>query len=398
MNMKKRILVTASTFPVFGKDGEPRFVYDLAKGLLDRFDITVLAPASPGALLEEDMDGVRVVRYRYAPERSLETLTYPGAIVPRIREKPARVFLIPLLLWGLRRAVLRELKREKYDCIHAHWLIPQGMVHSWLPQSCPPFVVTGHGSDVFSLDSGVFRMIKRRVLDRAAAITVVSKALKEKLSSMIRDKEIYVMPMGCDIDRFSPLFAEADFFTRRGIDGAVILFVGRLAENKGIPFLFKALLEPPLSDTNAHVVIVGNGPQKKELERQVDSFGLRKRVTFWGAVSHDELPVIYASADVFCAPSITDEGFGLVLVEAEASGLPVVATAAAGTLDAVRHGETGILVERKNVDCLARALSGLLRDPALKSRMGKAGSEYARKYSWKRVSDAYAGLYESICN
>ena len=127
---KKKLLITASTFPRYKGDSEPRFVLDLAVALLPYFDITVLVPACPESIEYEILEGIKVVRYHYFPIHKWETLCYPGAIVPRIKEKKIRILLVPFLLWGLYWNLRRMSKFV--DAVHAHWLIPQGIVQSFL--------------------------------------------------------------------------------------------------------------------------------------------------------------------------------------------------------------------------------------------------------------------------
>ncbi|MBM3517029.1 MAG: hypothetical protein FJX56_03920 [Alphaproteobacteria bacterium] len=103
--MKPRLLVTAATLPRFAGDPEPRFELDLARALTARFEVTVLAPADPAAALEDMVEDVRILRYRYAPARNLDRLAYPGAIVPRLKRQPLYLALVPFLIAGLRRAV-----------------------------------------------------------------------------------------------------------------------------------------------------------------------------------------------------------------------------------------------------------------------------------------------------
>lgn len=125
MKQKKKLFVTASTFPRWEGDTEPRFVLDLAAHMAEQFQVTVLVPAAPGAKDREVLEGVKVIRYHYFPIHKWETLCYPGAIVPRIKEKKVRILLVPFLFLSLYFHLWRIL--PDYDIIHAHWLIPQGL-------------------------------------------------------------------------------------------------------------------------------------------------------------------------------------------------------------------------------------------------------------------------------
>ena len=187
---KPKLLVTASTFPRWAGDTEPRFVLDLCVALKKYFDITVLVPAAPGAKDREILEGVNVIRYHYFPIHKLETLCYPGAIVPRIKQKKIRVILVPFLFIGLWYKLMRISKQ--YDYVHAHWLIPQGIVQSFFHT---PYLVTGHGGDVASLNKGIIKKLKSRCLKNAKKITVVSKALEEKVKKLAPDVEVQVLSM-----------------------------------------------------------------------------------------------------------------------------------------------------------------------------------------------------------
>ena len=155
---KKRLLVTASTFPRWEGDTEPRFILDLSKAMQKYFDVTVLVPSAPGTKRKEKIEGVRVIRYHYFPIHRWETLCYPGAIVPRIKEKKIRVLLVPFLFIGLWWKLFRIL--PQYDVVHAHWLIPQGIVQAFFKKQ---FIVTGHGGDVMSLNQGCLLYTSRCV-------------------------------------------------------------------------------------------------------------------------------------------------------------------------------------------------------------------------------------------
>ena len=172
--MKKKLLMTASTFPRWKDDTEPRFVLDLAKALLKYFDVTVLAPAALGAKDKEILEGVKVIRYHYLPFHNLETLCYPGAIVPRIKERKIRALQIPFLFFALWWNLFKL--RNKFDFTHVHWLIPQGIVQ---PFANTNYLVTGHGADVTSLNKSIIKVLKNICLKKAKHITVVSERLKQ---------------------------------------------------------------------------------------------------------------------------------------------------------------------------------------------------------------------------
>lgn len=226
MITKKKLLVTASTFPRWKGDTEPRFVLDLSSHLTEEFDVTILVPATDGAKEREIIDGLNVIRYHYFPIHKLETLCYPGAIMSRIREKHIRGLLIPFLFISLYFHLLKLL--PKYDIVHAHWLIPQGIVQSFFKK---PYVVTGHGGDVTSLNSGLIKKLKIRCLRNAEYVTVVSNHLNEKVKELMPGLQTSVISMGIDKSQFGKQYYRPNYFGQENTK--VVLFVGRLAEKKG---------------------------------------------------------------------------------------------------------------------------------------------------------------------
>ena len=202
---KPKVLMTASTFPRYEGDTEPRFVLDLAKALSEEYDVTVLAPSFPNAKLHEVMEGVRVERYRYFPVNKLETLCYPGAVAARVKEKKGRAFLVPFLILGLSGYIL--FHQKEYDLIHAHWVIPQGIVQSWFKK---PYVLTGHGGDIMSMNKGFLKTLKKKAFEKASQVVVVSKQLSEKVYEMAPSVEPAIISMGCDTTMFSPAYRKAN--------------------------------------------------------------------------------------------------------------------------------------------------------------------------------------------
>ncbi|MDO4484321.1 MAG: glycosyltransferase [Clostridia bacterium] len=387
--MKRRLLMTASTFPRWEGDGEPRFILDLAKALQPYYDVTVLAPSAPGAAKKETLEGVHVVRYRYFPVKKWETLCYPGAIAFRIKEKKARALLVPFLFAGLWLKLLRMQK--DYDIIHGHWLIPQGIIHGLFRK---PMLITCHGSDVRAMNKFPILNLKKRCLKRAAAVTAVSDYLAGQVKELCGREDIRVLPMGCHTGDFTPDKRQEQLF-RQG-DKQVVLFAGRLSENKGVRYLVDAMKSIP----NAKLVIAGDGPERAALEAQAAANGIDAQ--FLGNKTHEELAVIYASADVLCAPSVimpngAQEGFGLVLVEAMASGLPVVGTATGGIPTIVKDGRNGLLVPDKDSAALAGALQRILSlSPDERRAYAACARETALQFDYEVIGREYARVLDGV--
>lgn len=389
IKQKKKLLVTASTFPRWEGDTEPRFVLDLASHMTDEYDVTALVPAAPGAKDTEILDGVNVIRYHYFPIHKWETLCYPGAIVPRIKEKKIRVLLVPFLFFSLYFHLLRLM--PKFDLVHAHWLIPQGIVQSFFKK---PYIVTGHGGDVTSLNKGIMKKLKVRCLKRASKVTVVSEYLKGVVEDLA-DHNIetpMVCSMGVDTSKFGRQYRKENFFGQG--EKKVILFVGRLAEKKGVTYLIEVM-----KSVDAVLIIAGDGPLHDELVEQAKEQG--DKIKFIGSKTHDELKTIYASADIFVAPSVTakdgdKEGLGLVMLEAMASGLPIIANKSGGIVEVIEDRKTGLLCEEKNVGQLVENINELLDDEELAKTLIENSKNVLDKYNYNTIAGKYKKILANI--
>lgn len=380
---KKKLLVTGSTFPRWKGDTEPRFVLDLSEALTEYFDVTALVPAAPGAKNEEVMNGVKVIRYHYFPIHKLETLCYPGAIVPRIKEKKIRVLLVPFLFFSLYWHLFRLL--PKFDAVHAHWIIPQGIVQSFFKK---PYIVTCHGGDIKALNIGIIKTLKIKCLKKAKCITVVSELLKDEVKKLCNTTEVRVISMGYNASEFGKKYAKPNYFNQG--NKKVILFVGRLAEIKGVTYLIEAMKQ-----VDAKLVIVGDGTLKNTLELQAKE--QRDKILFLGAKTHEELKTIYASADIFVAPSITmpdgsKEGFGLVMLEAMASGLPVIASVSGGIASLISDGENGMLCSEKSSEAIAEKVNILLEDKKLYKKIVDNMQKLIIGYDYRTIARRYAEI------
>jgi glycosyltransferase involved in cell wall biosynthesis len=396
--IKKNILVLTSTFPRWMDDVEPPFVYELCRRLTDEFHVHVLAPHAPGAETQEQLAGIQVTRYRYFFSR-WESLAYNGGILANLKQNPLRFGLIPFFVLLQLWALLKLIQRYRFDCIHAHWLIPQGFIAlmaRWFCRSAPPLVTTSHGGDLFGLNGFVFNRLMRRVAKHSAAVTVVSRIMRDVLRALTVDEDrIHVIPMGVDLsERFVPSA------NRR--DQKVMLFVGRLVEKKGLAYLIDALPTILARHPSAKLKIVGDGQERAALENRVTRLKLNRHVEFLGAAANESLPAIYRASDVVVFPSVVAgdgdrEGFGLVLVEALGCECATVVTDLPAMRDIVTDDQTALVVPQKDSGKLAERIVDLLNDPQLRRRLGKAGREYVlQRFDWRIIAKQYTDLMHSV--
>lgn len=393
MKQLPRLLVLASTYPRWQDDPEPGFVHELCKRLTERFEVTVLCPHSKAARSEEILDNVNVMRYRYAPV-SLERLVNNGGIVGNLRRHPWMFLLLPsffIAQWWCVRQLIRRLQPE---LIHAHWLIPQGLIACWQGRMGPriPFVVTSHGADLFALNTFVMRWLKRRVAKDAAVMTVVGEAMSAELQKQrIKPRELYVEPMGVDLEA---RFIQDMQAPRSKLD---ILFVGRLVEKKGVRLLLEAMPEILLNEPHARLIIAGFGPDHAFLEETARRMKIDGSVIFAGAVRQEDLPALYRSAAVLAAPFVEaasgdQEGLGLVVVEALGCGCPVVAGKVAATARAFNGFDSVSLVDARDISALSGAIVARLRSKECVSSADSA--KLKSRFDWGKRATVYAGILD----
>ena len=389
MKNKPTLLVLASTYPRWAEDHEPGFVHELAKRLVECFHVIVLCPHTLGAASAEVMDGVEVVRYRYAPQ-ALETLVNDGGIVTNLKLHRWKLLLVPSFVLMQAWQAWRLCSKRQIDVVHAHWLIPQGLIAALLGK---PFLVTSHGADLHALRSKPLQMLKRWVLQKARAATVVSSAMRDIAVQLGANLDkISVVPMGVDMtDRFVP----AEVAHRSCSE---LLFVGRLVEKKGLRYLLEALHMVLRERPDVTLTIAGFGPDEQSLKTQTHELGLQHAVHFQGAVAQKDLPALYQRAALFVAPFVKarsgdQEGLPVALMEAVACGCPVVAGDVAGIGDLLGVLKEQICVDARNTKLLAEKICTELAHPECGKERACQVHRIASAYvDWNRISREYADL------
>jgi glycosyltransferase involved in cell wall biosynthesis len=391
---RKRVLVLTSTYPRWLGDTEPAFVHALCEGLSERFDIWVLAPHAPGAKIRETFGSIQVVRFRYFFDWG-ESLAYQGGIMAKLRSKRLRYFLVPPFLVCQWVAVLRLLLSQRFDVVHAHWLFPQGFAAGVAQRLLPRFpalVCTSHGTDLNGLQGGLFTRIKRFAIRQSDAFTVVSAAMQLKAQSLDIDlRKTSVIPMGVDARTLFTPDATVQRASRQ------LLFVGRLDEQKGIELLIRAMPDVLARYPDCVLKIIGHGPQREELQQQVDQLGLVGRIVFVGAVPNTELPSHFRTATLMVCPSVGAEGLGLVCAEALACGCPVVASDLPAVQEVVQHEVSGLIFRQGDCKHLTSQILLMLSDPARRSAMGVAGRAHVlAHFDWTQVVDAFTHVFNRV--
>ncbi|HMM75441.1 MAG TPA: glycosyltransferase family 4 protein [Gammaproteobacteria bacterium] len=353
--------------------------------------VDVLTPRLPGAPGRQYLDGVHVTRFGYWFAR-FETLTGSSGILARLRHRPWRIGLIPCFMLGLLWALNRSLRSTHYDLIHAHWLIPQGILAAiFVPLvTTTPLICTAHGSDIHALRGPGARWLRRKVLQRTVLTTVVSQALcNELVSQGASPDKLVVAPMGVD---FHALFVPDEFVRRQQNR---IVFVGRLIPLKGVDVLLKAFAEAKARHPALILEIIGDGPERRSLETMASTLGIQHAVEFSGALPQAALPPRYSAASIAVVPSLT-EGFGLVALEAMGCGCAVIASDLPALESIVLDEETGLLFPPGDTSALKANLCRLFEEPPLCHRLAENGRRMALQlHDWSIVTQTYLGIYHS---
>ena len=378
------VLFLSHAFPRYIGDPAGSFVLRLAKAL-EKVDVKVhvVAPSSNGVDSTDEVDGITVERFRYAPRR-YEKLAYTGNMATEFqRSWSAKVTMLGFLGADFAKSVMAR-RRVAPDLIHAHWWFPGGLVGTWLGGlSHLPLVTTLHGTDVRLAKSvAVARPLFRHVITHSAKVTTVSHWLAGELDMLVPNRSPIVAPMPVATDLFEP-----DASRER----AGILFVGRLNAQKGLDQLIRALAGMKSRTT---LDVVGAGPARDSLGALATELGVADRVRWHGEIKQGDLPKFYQRARVLAVPSL-DEGLGLVAVEAALCETPVVGFRSGGTTDVVRDGSTGILVEPNNVPALSAALDDILANEARATSLGQSGRLYAlANFAPESAAQKYLSVYQ----
>jgi phosphatidylinositol alpha-mannosyltransferase len=313
---------------------------------------------------------------------------------PRPIPSSGSIARVTISIW-LAPKIREVLEREKFDIIHFHEPLMPMLCTSILRLSKTANVGTFHasyGKPGYNFARPVGKWILRRWFRKLDGKIAVSKPAMDFARENFPGY-YNIIPNGVDVEHFSPDVAPIEEFD----DGKLnILFVSRLEKRKGLNYLLQAFRRVKEEIPNSRLIVVGPGTRlRRRYEKYVARTGL-KDVVFVGLVSYDELPRYYKTADVFCAPAIGSESFGIILLEAMSMSKPIVASNIEGYASVISHGADGLLVPPADKDKLAQALISLLNDEALRQEMGAKGRIKALEHSWEHIAQRVFAYYVRV--
>jgi colanic acid/amylovoran biosynthesis glycosyltransferase len=292
------------------------------------------------------------------------------------------------------------LDRGAYDIIHCHFG-PNGNLGVLLKDIGVvegKIVTTFYGYDLSAMVYDTYSHPYKSLFQKGYLFIAISNNFHERLLKLgCDDRKIVIHHVGIELEKFR--FCERKILQRQPIK---ILTLARLSEKKGHKYAIKAINRVWQKHNNIFYIIAGDGPLKNELESLISELEIGNNVKFLGALEQDEYLKIYQEAHIFVLPSVTaskgdEEGTPVVLMEAQATGLPVISTFHSGIPEVVIHGKSGFLVPEKDVDALAERLEYLIEHPEIWPEMGKEGRKFVeKKYDIKKLNQQLVEIYQDL--
>lgn len=393
--MNKKVLVLTTSFPIKGFP-VGMHVFNKCKFLSKKgVEVTVVAPHHSYEKMKEKIDGFTVVRFPYFIPFSLQKVAYGSGMPQNIKGSllakiQAPFFLLSFFFFSLKYA-------RKCDIIHAHWF-PAGLIGVFLKKIFRKKLIlmmhhTHSGNSLF-----------RYILKNTDLLLANSSYVLKVTNDIYNVTPSKVVPIGLDIDEFSSnnLGRINRDEPGKGEDGISILSVGRFINLKGFEILIEALdllINRWEMSHSFYLQIIGKGPNRKFYERLIEDFNLGKWVRLVGYVPNNVIHHYFEQADICVVPSIIDEngeteGFGVVAIEANAYGVPVIASKVGGLIDVIDDGYNGILVNQKDAVALAKKIIELADNINLRKKFGLNGKKkVAEKYNWDVITQDIINIY-----
>jgi len=394
-NRPIKVLFVTHNYPRRKGDYSGVFLHLLATKLLDfGIEIHVVAPHDKNTAEYEDMDGVKVYRFKYADAKD-ETLAYRGNMHRQLVANPFKTFT---LLKFLRRATAKAsevIEKENIKLVSVHWVVPNCVIATRLKKRYGDRIKTilhSHGTDARIINNVYpIYLLARKAMLQSESWTVVSTFIQRLILERnvdVADK-IRVFPMPNDEEIFYP-----DESIRE--EPNLVVAVSRLTKQKRLPHLIEAIKLASAEVHDIKLEIYGSGPERGMLRRFIKERGLEDRISIKNPVPQKDLREIYNRASVAVLNS-SGEGFGLILTEAMLCRRAVIGADSGGIVDIIDHEKTGLLVEPESAVDLSGALVGILKDNDLRDRLAQAGYEKAlEEFSSFSAAKRFAVLYREF--
>jgi len=364
-----RVLIPVLHYwPVIG--GLERWTQEIAQGVAENAEVFVVTGKVKNKSKQEVSNQVKITRTSLF---SLANLSYSSFL-----------YIITTLPFIFFKS-LSVIKKEKINIIHSQGFLSAFLGYLLFKLTNTPYIVT-----VQRLEQSK-SFLKRLVYKNAKVCIAASSKIKEYFES-INCKDIIIIPNGIDLKRFENLNKQENREKLGLKNEFVIMTIARLEKVKGIKYLIKAVKS---LDINYKLLIIGDGSERVSLENFSKELGLEKKIQFLGQIENSRIPEYLSAGDCFVLPSIS-EGFGIVVLEAMASRLPVIGTRVGGLLDLIENEKTGILVEAKNTEQIAGAVLKVYKQPDLARLLTNNALAGLNKYNWQIITDRVFKIYKEL--
>ena len=392
-----KIGVITSVYPEFKGDPHGIFVHRLMSEISKQgHEVHVLAPFSHEKT-NYILDGVNVEKFNYFYPTRFQRLCGRSGMIDNVKEGIfVKIQFLSFILFN----VLSSRKLKDMDVIHVQWPIPNGLGALFLKIfNNISYINTIHGEEVYlSKRYHTTILLKILVKNSIKTITNSSGTLKVSLENGLEKNKLEIIPFGVDTNIFRPynVLKDKNVFQ--------ILSVGYLIERKGFEYLINSINEVLKVHTNVKLKIVGTGPLENQIKKQIKELKLEGTVEIIGNVSEEELLDLYNSSQIFVLPSIVDsqgntEGLGVVLLEAMACKVPVIASNIGGIPDIVHDKVNGTLVPEKDVLELTMAIDEMIENEEFRKSLALNGYEMVKGYfSWEKIAKDYIDIYKTASN
>ncbi len=386
-----RILFVATAFPRYEGDVITPWMTELIKRLSNKgIEISVFTSSYKG-MRNQVWHNINVYRFRYFFKK-YERLTHEETAVDKFGKGGLNVVLSFFYLLFGTIAIARLVRKKKFDIVHINWPFPHiifGLCAKAFSRCC--IFATFYGLEIRWLKKKFPFFVKpfAWLINRADVITAISNHTASELKGIVK-KDIPIIPFSITVESKVAELSDEHY----------ILFVGRHVERKGVHILIDAFKQI-YQDILHNVVIIGDGPERKNWEKMAADYGLTKRIVFTGWVSTEELYKYYQNCSFFVLPATYDkhgdtEGLGVVMIEAMAYSKPVIASNVGGITDVVIDGFNGLLVPHNDPEALAYAIKRLALDKTLCRKLGEnAKQSIDEKFNWNKIVLRLMELYEA---
>ncbi|MBL4735700.1 MAG: glycosyltransferase [Flavobacteriales bacterium] len=394
----KKLLILTSAFPRWKDEGLDTFMLEYAHTMAENFEVFVLAPRSKGSKKNEVWGNLKICRHKQFPIINAN-LAYGNGILGNLKKNPLLFFVIPFYFFLQLFAIKRIVKKHDIAIIHAHWILPQGVtsvLYKKIFNAKIKILATIHGSDLLGVNNRIGNRLKKMVFGNIDGLSVVNEALKDGVRGLGAQNNVSVCPMGIDTARFSPAKRDPDLKKTLGISGEFLLYVGSCIETKGIRVLITAMPLLVKEFPTIKLVIIGEGYLQTEMVSLTRALEIQDNVTFLGSVPNKELPIYFATADVFVLPSFS-EGYSLVVREALSCETLTITTDLPVFNDNSVLNEVLFKTKAGSHNDIADKAEYILKNKEQLASLRKKGREYAiESADWSAIGDKYTDILNHL--